>query len=359
MVFFRKKGSILNIHIYAPDIFPGDAVGNHCLGVAQLFRRFGFSVCLYAKNYPQDHPEIRTIEELPSLLSFHDLLYVSFSIYDPWLVRILDLPGKKIAYFHGITDPSLLEEWEPETALLCRKGLDQLSYLVKFDQIISNSPFVASGLLPFTSQLPQIVPPIFSDFSIFHQPLMPKKTLGKKKVILVLGRVVPHKKIEDAITILRNIRDKGLEYQMKIVGSLPNSSYSQYLFNHIKKLNLFEVVSFEGQVPENKIYNLYQQSNAYLSMSMHEGFCIPAVEAMHFGLPVFIREGTATQETVGSAGIILENNGGIDHSQKIIDLLESSTKLGILVEKGYQRKQELLSATRDEIWMQILKNLLV
>ena len=49
----------------------------------------------------------------------------------------------------------------------------------------------------------------------------------------------------------------------------------------------------------------YRAATVYLSLSEHEGFGVPLLEAMHLGVPVVALEGSAVGETVGRGGILL------------------------------------------------------
>jgi glycosyltransferase involved in cell wall biosynthesis len=40
-------------------------------------------------------------------------------------------------------------------------------------------------------------------------------------------------------------------------------------------------------------------------MSEHEGFCVPLLEAMHFGVPIVAFAAGAVPETLGGAGLLL------------------------------------------------------
>ena len=46
-------------------------------------------------------------------------------------------------------------------------------------------------------------------------------------------------------------------------------------------------------------------ADAFLCLSEHEGFCIPLLEAFHFGVPVIARDVGAIGEVVGDAGVLL------------------------------------------------------
>ena len=45
----------------------------------------------------------------------------------------------------------------------------------------------------------------------------------------------------------------------------------------------------------------------FLCLSEHEGFCVPLAEAMHFGKPIIALKKCAVPETLGRAGLLLED----------------------------------------------------
>ena len=52
-------------------------------------------------------------------------------------------------------------------------------------------------------------------------------------------------------------------------------------------------------------------ADAFLCLSEHEGFCIPLLEAFHFGVPVIARDAGAVAEVVGDAGVLLDGDDGL------------------------------------------------
>ena len=60
---------------------------------------------------------------------------------------------------------------------------------------------------------------------------------------------------------------------------------------------------FPGAVTDWELAAYYRSASVYLSLSEHEGFCVPALEAMAAGVPVFAYESTAVAETLGGAGV--------------------------------------------------------
>jgi glycosyltransferase involved in cell wall biosynthesis len=60
---------------------------------------------------------------------------------------------------------------------------------------------------------------------------------------------------------------------------------------------------FTGPVPDAELAVYYRHAAVYLSLSEHEGFCVPLVEAMAADVPVLAYASTAVPDTLGGAGV--------------------------------------------------------
>ena len=60
---------------------------------------------------------------------------------------------------------------------------------------------------------------------------------------------------------------------------------------------------FVGAVPNEELAAYYRNAHAYVSLSEHEGFCAPLVEAMAMDVPVLAYAEAAVPETLGGAGM--------------------------------------------------------
>jgi glycosyltransferase involved in cell wall biosynthesis len=61
---------------------------------------------------------------------------------------------------------------------------------------------------------------------------------------------------------------------------------------------------FTGGVPDEDFAAYYRWADAYISLSEHEGFCVPLVEAMATDVPVLAYAAGAVPETLGGAGVL-------------------------------------------------------
>jgi glycosyltransferase involved in cell wall biosynthesis len=60
-----------------------------------------------------------------------------------------------------------------------------------------------------------------------------------------------------------------------------------------------------GKVSDEELRNLYLKADIYVSMSEHEGFGIPLLEAMSYRIPVLAYNAAAIKDTMGGSGILV------------------------------------------------------
>jgi glycosyltransferase involved in cell wall biosynthesis len=60
---------------------------------------------------------------------------------------------------------------------------------------------------------------------------------------------------------------------------------------------------FTGPVPDVDLATYYRMASVYISLSEHEGFCVPLLEAMAADVPVLAYSSAAVPDTLGGAGV--------------------------------------------------------
>jgi glycosyltransferase involved in cell wall biosynthesis len=349
----------MKVLICAPDIFSGDAVGNHCLGIARMARRLGLTAELYAQRHDAGSERIRPIAELFADAQPDDVLCVSYSIFDPFLDQIAAMKCAKVCYFHGVTDPELLREFEPRTAEFCQKALEQLPVLGGFDSLIANSRFSAEALrVARDPAAVYIVPPVFADMYAFRRAPSkhPAYLVTKQRFeLLTVGRVVPHKRVEDSIGILRKLRDRGVQATLSVVGSMPNYDYSKFLINHARKSGVLDHVDFKGVLDDDDLLDRFEEAAVVLVTSRHEGFCVPVLEGMYRGKHVLVRAGTAAEELCPSEAVLAVDADTDSWADSLATVFSASSDSALQTRKAYmKRAQDILSKTDDLVWSEIL-----
>lgn len=104
----------------------------------------------------------------------------------------------------------------------------------------------------------------------------------------------------------------------------------------IKRLRLYGRVHRPGFVSDEELAEYYRGAIAFVSPSFHEGFCLPAVEAMATGCPVIGSNDGAFPEIVHDAGILIDPT----KSDSIVSALHTITNPSYrnrLITRGYKQ----------------------
>jgi glycosyltransferase involved in cell wall biosynthesis len=119
---------------------------------------------------------------------------------------------------------------------------------------------------------------------------------------LFVGRIAPNKKIEDHIRLAEQYkRYVDAYYRFIFVGRY--DVVPQYYATIRALLSEYQMLEdrfiFTGPVPDVELAAYYRASSAYISLSEHEGFCVPLVEAMAMDVPVLAYSTAAVPDTLG------------------------------------------------------------
>ena len=115
----------------------------------------------------------------------------------------------------------------------------------------------------------------------------------------------PNKKQDELVRAFRHYLALDPTARLILLGaSEPNDPYVAHINNTIQRLGLNESVILQGPVTEAELAAYYRSSHLFWSMSEHEGFCVPLVEAMWFDVPVIAFRSSAIPETLGDAALM-------------------------------------------------------
>jgi glycosyltransferase involved in cell wall biosynthesis len=106
------------------------------------------------------------------------------------------------------------------------------------------------------------------------------------------------------------------------------------LANH---LGIGYAVEFVGPLSDSEVRAMYEASDVYVCMSEHEGFCLPLIEAMHFGLPVVAFAAGAVPDTLGSGGVLVREKKHAEIGQLIADIAAPGELREHLIKNGRER----------------------
>ena len=301
--------SSLTINQWIPAAHRGDAVGDNARAVRDLLRRWGHTSNIFALSI-DDNMAGEAVPWSDSASSGGDVTIYHYGVPSPMSERFGRLPGARVLHYHNVTPAHFFAPYDAGIARMCQVGRDELATLAdRTDLGLGASEFSRAELVAMGFPKTDVLPIFVDTDRLRHAPPVPAldKLLSEPFVnILFVGRIVPNKKIEDHIRLAEHYkRYVDFAYRFIFVGRF--DSVPRYydairgLLAEYRMLN--DRFWFTGPVPDAELAAYYRHAHAYVSLSEHEGFCVPLVEAMSMDVPVLAYGAAAVPETLGGAGV--------------------------------------------------------
>ncbi|HPY22706.1 MAG TPA: glycosyltransferase family 4 protein [Mycobacterium sp.] len=161
--------------------------------------------------------------------------------------------------------------------------------------------------------------------------------------VVVLSRLVPHKRIEDALDAVAALRGRVPELHLDIVGG---GWWLDRLVQHAAVLGISDAVTFWGHVDDAAKHAVVQRSWVHVLPSRKEGWGLAVVEAAQHGVPTIgYRESGGLTDSVidGVTGIL------VDDHRDLIDALEQLLADRVLRE---ELGAKAVARSREFSWQQ-------
>jgi glycosyltransferase involved in cell wall biosynthesis len=146
-----------------------------------------------------------------------------------------------------------------------------------------------------------------------------------------------HLRLIKAFSLLpANIRET---YQLAIVGGLPGPHRQKFEdYTNYSGLTASEVV-ITGRVSDEEMVQLYNLCDLFVFPSWHEGFGLPALEAMSCGAPVIVANTTSLPEVIGREDALFNPFSEKDIAAKITEVLNDDELRLDLAKHGLERSK--------------------
>jgi glycosyltransferase involved in cell wall biosynthesis len=302
---------------------PVDAVTNQGLACRALFKQWGWGGTDYAATFAPG-VDRRTIRSLQGLRPAPDeILLLHYSGYARGLERVFDSRRRSLLISHNITPARYFWDNDPVEAVRCEMGRDQLAQLGRCAGALAGvSAYNADELRGVTGRAAEVIPVLFDRRRL---PPTGDPPDGPPTVLFV-GRLAPHKRQDLVIRAFAAYRRRQPDARLVLIGVPQSPAYGEALERLAERLAP-GAVTFEVGVTAPRLWAHYRSAHVLLCLSEHEGFCIPLLEAFHFGLPVIARDAAAIGEVVGDAGILLGADDGISTAAELLRIVLADAEL--------------------------------
>ena len=245
---------------------------------------------------------------IPSIVTIHDLIFLRFPGFYPYIDR-------KIYY--------------SKVKYACQSA----------NKIIAISQQTKDDIIRFFGVDPEKIEIIYQPVSdAFFKPdiALGEKLLNKYSLrpdfILSVGTLEPRK---NQLAILKAIQKGKFTNQVVFIGK--QQSYKHKLDRFIAENKLEKQVVFLHNLPEEELAALYKMAGCSVYISLFEGFGLPVIESMASGCPVITSNVSVLPETAGDAALLCEP-GDIDGLVENLKIFLENYKERIKwIEKGFDR----------------------
>ena len=287
------------VHQIVSGAGPYDAVTAQALAWRDELASLGMTGDVYAGLLdPRVRGTVRPLERIDTA----DLLVIHHSAHAPGLRRLLGRPERRLLVYHNVTPARFFWRHHPGVAVACALGRAQLPDWVRgCHAVAAVSEFNARELREAGAPEVVVVPPVLVERD--GRPAS-HPAAGSGPLVLCVGRLAPHKRHDLVIETFALYRQGcAPDARLLLAGEPLSAAYRVLVERQVEASGARRAV-VAGGLPQAALKGAFEDAAAggvLLSMSEHEGFCIPLLEAFGHGVPVVARQAGAMGEVGGDA----------------------------------------------------------
>ena len=343
----------MKVHQWVPAAHRGDAIGDSARTVRGMLRGMGHDSEIFALTIDDDlRGDVLPFQDAASTQG--DVTIFHFALPSPMTEAFASVKGVRILQYHNITPAAYFAPYDPGLFRLAALGRRELATLAgRIDLALGDSEFNRRELEALGFAPTGVMPIAVNTGRLTNAPARPAldRILSDGLInILFVGRIVPNKKIEDHIRLAEMYkRYIDSYYRFIFVGRY--DGLPRYYAQVRALIDQYEMLPdrfwFTGPVPDEDLAAFYRWSDAYVSLSEHEGFCVPLVEAMAADVPIVAYAAGAVPETLGGAGLLFAPKD-LEVAAELLGSVVYDREVRERVLEGQRRRLQDFAPTRIE-----------
>lgn len=155
--------------------------------------------------------------------------------------------------------------------------------------------------------------------------------------VLFVGTLYPHKNVETLLEAYAIVANR-IPYNLVVVGKDPDGRQLNRLRRLARRLAVEDRVLFTGFVQDVEEY--YRRASVLVFPSRCEGFGLPMLEAMAYGVPVIAARTSSLPEVLGSAGLLVDPDDVEGFAAAILRVTSDHALRERLVREGLSRASQ-------------------
>jgi glycosyltransferase involved in cell wall biosynthesis len=283
-----------------------------------LWRSFGIvkqlkkdAVQLY-HGLSQELPFGISSSGIKSIVTIHDLIYLRFPKYYPFIDRIIYKFKAKYACKHADGIVAISENTKRDLVELLNVPAEKIKVIYQSCDESFKQEFSSEVKLQIRDNYQ--LPP---------------------KYLLNVGTIEPRKNL---MLIVKALAMLPSDVSLVVIGKF--QAYAVEVQQEINRLNLKDRVLFLKNVSFLDLPVIYQLASLFVYPSFYEGFGIPIIEALYSKVPVIAATGSCLEEAGGPDSIYINPNDPEELSVAIRSVLTSDDKRSKMIEQGLKFAQQ-------------------
>ena len=156
--------------------------------------------------------------------------------------------------------------------------------------------------------------------------------------ILFVGSIQPRKNIAgliEAFELVKKSRDEALP-RLYLVVCGGRGWMADKIYKRAKESEFSSDIVFTGSVSNKERDELYKNALIFVFPSLYEGFGLPVLEAMNYGVPCVVGNNSSLSEIAGENALLVNANDSADIAEKINLLISDSELRKDLSQRGIE-----------------------
>ncbi len=262
-------------------------------GLANAYGQDRFVYCYRPKQYlhapRSSRPNVSRRLLVPALSTFRADVFHALN------QRVDKRPARRVvSTFHDLfvmTGEYSTREFRARFTEQARQAAERSDLIIAVSQFTANQ---VSNLLKVEPHRIRVVP---------HGVAMPSEQAGRQrgKIVLFVGALQRRKNLKrlvDAFEVLPK------PWRLVLAGT-PTGFKAEEVLQRIEASGCRDRIDVTGYVSRERLHDLYASASIFAFPSLDEGFGIPVLEAMAWGVPVVASNGSAIHELAQGAALLV------------------------------------------------------
>lgn len=287
------------------------------------------------------HQRIRAYTSIPKKLNSLNLdAVIEMAHFGPFS---LDRKIKRLTMIHDLT-PILFPDMHPSSSVFFHRLLLK-GILKKADHVITNSESSKSDIIKRYSFCANKTSAVALGVNSIERDIKDQDILTKYGIVmpyfLHVGTIEPRKNLVQLIDAFNHLKkDSNSDAQLVLAGK--NGWKHTSILSAIDNSPYSEDIILTGYLPAEDLPSIYSYAQAFIYPSIYEGFGLPILEAMKYGLPVITSDNSSLTEVAGDTA---------DYFKSTENLTELMSKALVLTkEERLIRKGKSLEHIKQFTW---------